>query len=134
MLFLQARCPICILLHRTGGRDQNCTFNTPFGRYCFLRLPFGICSTPEVFHRSLKAWKKGIVWGNSQSDHNSWLRETLKKVQKSGLKLNKKKCEFGVRELTYLGGKLSRKRGQPIPEKISVGEEMPQVRNEGGGH
>lgn len=26
-----------------------CTFNTPFGRYRFNRLPFGICSAPEVF-------------------------------------------------------------------------------------
>ncbi|KAJ8896655.1 hypothetical protein PR048_001999 [Dryococelus australis] len=27
-----------------------CTFNTPWGRYKFLRLPNGICSAPEVFH------------------------------------------------------------------------------------
>ena len=26
-----------------------CTFNTPFGRYRFTRLPFGIKSAPEVF-------------------------------------------------------------------------------------
>ena len=25
------------------------TFNTPFGRYKYLRLPFGISSAPEVF-------------------------------------------------------------------------------------
>ncbi|KAK0132248.1 hypothetical protein N1851_032926 [Merluccius polli] len=29
-----------------------CTFNTPFGRYRFLRLAFGINSAPEVFHRT----------------------------------------------------------------------------------
>ncbi|GBO99797.1 Retrovirus-related Pol polyprotein from transposon 412 [Eumeta japonica] len=27
-----------------------CTFNTPFGRYKFLRLPFGISVAPEIFH------------------------------------------------------------------------------------
>ena len=26
-----------------------CTFNIPFGRYRFTRLPFGIKSAPEVF-------------------------------------------------------------------------------------
>lgn len=26
-----------------------CTFNSPWGRYCFLRLPFGIKSASEVF-------------------------------------------------------------------------------------
>ena len=27
------------------------TFNTPFGRYSFTRLPFGISSAPEVFQK-----------------------------------------------------------------------------------
>ena len=29
------------------------TFNTPFGRYRYLRLPMGICSAPEVFHKNV---------------------------------------------------------------------------------
>lgn len=31
-----------------------CTFNTSFGRHCFLRLPFGIKSAPEIFHRAME--------------------------------------------------------------------------------
>ena len=30
-----------------------CTFNTPFGRYRFTRLPFGIKSAPEVFQKKI---------------------------------------------------------------------------------
>lgn len=30
-----------------------CTFNTPFGRYKFLRLPFGINAAPEIFHAEM---------------------------------------------------------------------------------
>ncbi len=30
-----------------------CTFNTPFGRYRILRVPFGVNSAPEVFHRTM---------------------------------------------------------------------------------
>ena len=29
------------------------TFNTPFGRYRYFRLPMGICSAPEVFHKTV---------------------------------------------------------------------------------
>ncbi len=29
------------------------TFITPMGRYCFNKLPFGICSAPEVFQRRM---------------------------------------------------------------------------------
>jgi hypothetical protein len=28
-----------------------CVFATPWGRFCFLRLPFGFSPAPEVFHR-----------------------------------------------------------------------------------
>ena len=31
-----------------------CTFNTQFGRYRYLRLPFGISSAPEIYHRTTK--------------------------------------------------------------------------------
>lgn len=31
-----------------------CTFNTPFGRYSFLRLPFGISNASEIFHWRIK--------------------------------------------------------------------------------
>ena len=30
-----------------------CTFNTPFGRYRFTRLPFGIKSATEVFQNHM---------------------------------------------------------------------------------
>ena len=29
------------------------TFNSPFGRFCWRHLPFGLCSTPEEFQRRL---------------------------------------------------------------------------------
>lgn len=31
------------------------TFITPFGCYCFNKLPFGITSTPEHFHKRMSA-------------------------------------------------------------------------------
>lgn len=54
-----------------------CTFNTPVGRYCFLRLPSGIWSAPEVVTDpqtlcSAPAWKcvspsRVSVFQNSKS-------------------------------------------------------------------
>ena len=37
------------------------TFHTPFGRYCLRRLPFGICSAPEVFQRRMHEVVEGLV-------------------------------------------------------------------------
>ena len=37
-----------------------CTFNTPFGRYRFTRMPFGIRSASEVFQKQNEAAFTGI--------------------------------------------------------------------------
>ena len=36
------------------------TFITPFGRYCFNRMPFGISSAPENFQRQMSKVLKGL--------------------------------------------------------------------------
>ena len=57
------------------------TMNTPFGRYKFLRLPFGIHSAQEVFHGIINGSFIDIVgvetdiddlliWGENTEDHN----------------------------------------------------------------
>lgn len=32
------------------------TFSTPWGRYCCLRLPFGLSSAPEIFQKIIFGW------------------------------------------------------------------------------
>ena len=36
------------------------TFNTPFGRYRWKRMPFGISSAPEVFQRRIHELVEGL--------------------------------------------------------------------------
>ena len=36
------------------------TFNTPFGRYCWMSMPFGICSAPEVWQQWMNQLIKGL--------------------------------------------------------------------------
>lgn len=40
--------------------SKSCTYITPFGRYLFLRLPFGISSAPKIFHGTMIKLFKGI--------------------------------------------------------------------------
>lgn len=74
------------------------TFNTPFGRYCFLRLAFGIISAPENFHRAMEFIIEGlegtrvyidelVVWRATRQQHDERLQELVQRVQESGLKL-----------------------------------------------
>jgi len=83
--------------------DENstkyCTFNTPFGKYCFIRLHFGIISASEIFHKAMEHIIEGldgvqvyvdgiIVWGSTVQEHNARLTKVLEQVRKYGLKLN----------------------------------------------
>ena len=36
------------------------TFITPFSRFCFNRLPFGISSAPEIFQRTMTGILQGL--------------------------------------------------------------------------
>ncbi|KAL5510119.1 hypothetical protein EMCRGX_G005608 [Ephydatia muelleri] len=98
------------------------TFSTPFGRYCFARMPFGVKSAQEVFQKRMYQSfgdLPGIeididdilVRGASEEEHNSHLQAVLKRCKDIGLTLNKDKCRFNVPEVTYLGHTINDKKG-----------------------
>ena len=66
-----------------------CTFNTPFGRYRFKRLPFGIVLSQDIFQRKLDEVYRGIpnvmgiaddiiVCGLSEQEHDKAFTECLR--------------------------------------------------------
>ncbi|RXN33947.1 retrotransposon-like family member retr-1 [Labeo rohita] len=122
-------------LHKDS--TKYCTFNTPFGRYSFLRMPFGISSAPEVFHRAMEHIIEGIdgvrvyvddivLWGSTIEQHNKRLMEVLQQMQNYGLKLNKDKCQFGAKEITFLGDKLTEGGVEPDKSKVQAILKMPR--------
>lgn len=116
------------------------TFNTPFARYCYNRLPNGISSAPEVFHKKISnlfenekqidtSMDDAIIWGEETEDHDKQLRKVLNIIRESGLKLNKNKCQFGVSEVLFLGDVLTSQGVKPDPAKVSAIENMPTPSN-----
>ncbi|KAL7882928.1 hypothetical protein SRHO_G00005860 [Serrasalmus rhombeus] len=120
-----------------------CTFNTLFARYRFLRLPFGITSAPEVYHKTIHLVYEHIegvdmtmddiiIWGATKEEHDSRLKQVLEATRKANLKLNRDKCRLGVSELTFVGDIMSSKGILPDPMKVSAIENMqrPQCKKE----
>ena len=79
------------------------TFVTPFGRYCFNCLTFGISSAPEIFQRTMSETLKDVdgvicqmddilVHTADQAEHDRRLRATLHCLQGAGITLNNEKC------------------------------------------
>lgn len=85
-----------------------CTFGTPFGRYKFLRLPYGIKSAPEVFQTRFKSIfdLEGVdvyiddifIWGSTKEEHDERLKKVLQ-LARENIKLNLQKCKFGKTEV-----------------------------------
>lgn len=117
-----------------------CTFNTPEGRYRFLRLPYGIQSAPEVYHKTIHMIFEHIpgvdtmmddiiVWGSTRQEHDERLRQVLDKTREVNLKLNKDKCEFAVKSLTFVGDVVSEEGVKPDPRKTSAINNMERPKN-----
>lgn len=112
------------------------TFVTPFGRFCFKRLPFGISSAPEIFMRKMTELLEGLegvfcymddvlVFGKDSKEHDSRLEEVLNKMKKAGLKLNQQKCKFRQDQIAFLGHVFDAKGVRPDPQKITAINDMP---------
>lgn len=108
-----------------------CAFKTPCGRYRYLRVPFGISSAPEIYHRQIHSLFEHvdgvdtsmddvIIWTNDKQPHNSHVRQVLKIVRDNNLKLNPDKCLYCVNELTFLGDTISKDGLKPDPKKVEA--------------
>lgn len=117
------------------------TFNTIFGRYHFLRLPFGIVSAQDEFQRRIDETYEGlegvtsivdgiIVFGRSKEEHDRNLRAMLSRTRERGLKLNPEKCCICVTEVSFFGRKLTADGLKPDPFKVKVIHDMKPPENE----
>ena len=112
-----------------------CTFNTPFGRYMFKRLPFGICSAQDIFQTIMSEIFEDIegvevvvddilVWGASEEEHDTRLEKVLQHAQSRNLKLNKDKSQIKRKEISYIGHTLSEQGIKPDPKKVQAIRDM----------
>ena len=116
------------------------TFITPFGHFCFNKLPFGICSAPEHFQKRISAILEGLegvlclmddvlIFGSNKGEHDSRLKVVLERIQKAGVTLNPLKCEFGKSNLIFLGHITDSSGIQADPQKTSAITDMPPPNN-----
>ena len=118
------------------------TFGTPWGRYRWLRMPFGISPAPEEFQRGLDQALAGLngckaiaddflVFGcganddEAVKDHDENLIALLQRCREKGVKLNRGKLQLRLKEVAYMGHVLSADGLQPDPEKVKAIREMP---------
>lgn len=123
---------------------ENCqkltTFITPFGRFYFKRLPFGINSGPEHFQRRMQEILVGLpgvinqaddilVFADDNTQHNERLTAVILKLKQHGITLNQSKCEFYQQSVKFLGQFISEGISKPDKEKTEAIYEMEEPKN-----
>ena len=110
--------------------------NTPNGLFKYNRLLFGVSCAPGIFQRVMDSLLKGIpgvvvylddflITGPSEEEHLSSLKQVLTRLQDAGLRLNKKKCNFLVPSVTYLGYRIDSEGLHSTGEKLKAVQQAP---------
>ena len=94
------------------------TFNTLWGKYHWLRLPFGLKIASDVFQERLDRVLELIpctigiaddiiVYGESKIEHDANFITLCRTARVNGLKLNAKKLQFKSKDCKFFGHKLT---------------------------
>lgn len=118
------------------------TFWTPFGRYRWTRLPFGISSAPEVFQTKLRAVVQDLdgvecladdllVFGRGETleeamiDHEICLDRLLCRLEQNNVKLNRSKLRLCQPSVKFFGNVLSDQGLRADESKVAVIKNFP---------
>jgi len=107
------------------------TFNSPFGRFCFKRLPFGLKTSQDVFQHAMDEILDGLpgvvsiadditVFGRDESEHDHHMHLLMERAKETGLVFNPSKCSLKAPEITFFGNIYSRHGVKPDPEKVQA--------------
>ena len=115
-------------------------FVTPFGKYEFNAVPFGLAQAPAYFQQLISIVLQDcsdfamaylddiIIFSQNEEDHLKHIEVIFKKLKKVDRKLKESKCDF-KKEIHYLGHLISVNSIQPLPEKLDSICNMPKPRS-----
>lgn len=117
------------------------TFQTPWGRYRWKRMPFGISPAPEIFQQFLDQNLEGligvhkiaddiIITGSGANpveanrDHDRNLHDFLKRCEERGIRLNEEKFAYKCEQVKFMGHILSKDGLKIDPDKVAAIDKM----------
>lgn len=117
-------------------------FNTRYGSFEFLVLPFGLTNSPPTFQKMMNAVLEDyldkfvlvylddiLVYSKSEEEHLEHLRLVLQKLRENKRFANPKKCIFNQTSVEFLGYRVSAKGILPSESKIVSVKDWPRPTN-----
>ena len=129
-------------MHLTEEASLLTMFNTHLGRYRFLRVPFRLKMSQDIFQMRMddivaqcpEYWPYTTMCSSTErmTDHDTNIVNLFNVAQKEGLVFNSKKCAIKQESITFFGGVFLAEGYSPSPEKIQGISDMtpPQMKQE----
>ena len=103
-------------------------FALPFGKYEYIKVPFGLMQAPAYFQELMTHVLKDfsfaitylddiIIFSRIAEKHLSHIRQLFEKLRNAHLFMKLSKCHFFTKEIQYLRHILSSKGIRPLPSK-----------------
>ena len=124
--------------HIALGKDSRAktAFVTPFGKYEFLQVPFGLAQAPAFFQHPMNKVLDNcsfamtylddiIIFSNTEEEHLAHIKEIFRRLEAADLKMKRSKCDFFKKHIHYLGHLISANGIQPLKDKLDTIRDMP---------
>ena len=116
----------------TPNASKLCTVVLPWGKYEYLKLPMGLCNSPDIFQEKMSDLMAGldfvraylddllVVSKGTFEDHLNHIEQVCTRLAEAGLKVNVSKSHFCKHELEYLGYLINREGVRPTMKKVEA--------------
>nr|GEV92073.1 reverse transcriptase domain-containing protein [Tanacetum cinerariifolium] len=118
--------------------EEKTAFITSQGIFCYSKMSFGLKNAGATYQRLVdKAFQKQIGWNLevyvddlvikscTEKEVMRDIEETFKTLREINMKLNPKKCTFGMREDTFLGYEVNADGLEVCPDKVEAVLSLP---------
>ena len=119
----------------------------PFGKFEYLKVPFGLAQAPAFFQNLMNKVLNGLsfaiaylddiiifsgIFSETPLQHLAHITVVLKRLQAANLRMKRSKCSFFKKELHYLGHLLTTEGIKPQLEKVKAISELKPPKTQKG--
>nr|GFA02927.1 reverse transcriptase domain-containing protein [Tanacetum cinerariifolium] len=125
-------------IQMAAADEEKTAFHTGQGVYCYTKMPFGLKNASATYQRLMdKAFKNQmgrnievyvddlVVKSHTEVEMVRDIEETFQTLRKINMKLNPKKCSFGLTEGVFLGYVITPEGIKPCSDKTTAVLQQP---------
>ena len=106
-------------------------FTSPFGKYEYVKVPFGLAQAPAYFQELMTGVLKDlpfamaylediIIYSSTPEEHLEHIKTVSEKLHHAKLSMKLSKCHFFAKKIQYLGHILGIEGIKPVPAKTEA--------------